>query len=279
MARARFEPITMGASGAASLTLDAFLVTDASFPAHERLPRHAHDRAALAVMLEGCFDLSIMNRVYACEPGSAVTEPVEERHANALGTAGAHVLVVQPDPRAQDRIGPSGGIFEEVRFTARSPVRGLAWRIAGELRAPDSATPLAVEGLVFEMLALAARHDRLGRSTHRAPPWLERARDLLHERFREPPRLADLAHEAGVHPDHLARVFRAHFGRPVGSYVRGLRLDWAAARLVTAEESIAQIALHAGFADQSHFTRAFKRHTGLTPAEYRRAFSPAARLG
>lgn len=267
----------MGASGAASLSLDGFLVTDASFPALERLPPHAHDRASLAVMLEGRFDLSITNRVYACEPGSAVTEPVEERHANALGTAGAHVLVVQPDPRALDRIGPSSSIFEEVRHTARSPVRGLAWRIAEELRVPDSATPVAVEGLVFEMLALAARHDRLGRRARRAPPWLERARDLLHEHFRKPPRIAELALEAGVHPDHLARVFRAHFGHPVGTYVRRLRLEWAATRLVAGEESIAHIALHAGFADQSHFTRAFKRYTGLTPAEYRRSLNPAAR--
>jgi AraC family transcriptional regulator len=104
----------------------------------------------------------------------------------------------------------------------------------------------------------------------RPPPWLLRARDLAHARFREPLRLAELAQEAQVHPGHLARAFRRHFRTSLGSYVRGLRLEWAAGRLLGSEESLASIALAAGFADQSHLTRAFKRFTGVTPGGYRR---------
>jgi AraC-like DNA-binding protein len=56
----------------------------------------------------------------------------------------------------------------------------------------------------------------------------------------------------------------------IAEYVRMLRLDWAAARVAKSEEPLSAIALRAGYADQSHFTRAFKRRTGLTPAQYRR---------
>ena len=59
--------------------------------------------------------------------------------------------------------------------------------------------------------------------------------------------------------------------QPVGSYARQLRLTWAAARLTSSDDGIAQIALQAGFFDQSHFTRAFGRHFGLTPLAYRNA--------
>jgi AraC-like DNA-binding protein len=87
----------------------------------------------------------------------------------------------------------------------------------------------------------------------------------------DPARLDLLEPFAGVHPVHLTRVFRLHYGTPVGAYVRGLRLDWAAGRLTASGQCIAEIALQAGFYDQSHFTRAFKRRFGLTPRAYRRA--------
>lgn len=264
-------PITMGASGAATLALDDFAVTDAYFPAREYLAPHVHERASLAIMLEGSFDLAIRHRVYACEPGSAVIEPAEERHDNRLGTGGAHVVVIQPDTRAAERLGPSAALFAAVHHARTTPVLAAAWRIARELRAPDGATALAVEGLVLEILALATRADagieRLARA--RAPRWLAQVREELHASFLRPPPLRELAARAGVHPDHLARAFRLSFGMPVGTYVRRLRLDWAAVRLESAEP-ISHIAFAAGFADQSHFTRAFRRHTGLTPGAYRR---------
>ncbi len=130
-----------------------------------------------------------------------------------------------------------------------------------------------MEGLVLELLALAARRqntDAIG-AERRSPRWLGQARALLHDRYRENLRLADVADAIGVHPAHLARAFRLRYGTPLGTYARGLRLTWAAGRLADSDDAIAQIALEAGFFDQSHFTRTFKRHFGLTPLAYRRA--------
>lgn len=263
----------MGSSGAATLALDDFLVTDAYFPPRAYLPPHVHERASFATMLEGSFDLGIVHRAYGCEPRSSVTEPAEERHDNRLGSAGAHVVVVQPDPGAVERLGDCGRWFAEVNHASNTPVYAAAWRVARELRAPDGATAVAVEGLVLEMIALATRRHSKGERPHHAPAprWLTRAREELHDRFLDPPRIRDLAAAAGMHPDHLARAFRLRFGMPIGSYLRRLRLEWAATRLETSDATISAIALAAGFADQSHFTRLFKRHTGLTPREYRGA--------
>jgi AraC family transcriptional regulator len=92
----------------------------------------------------------------------------------------------------------------------------------------------------------------------------------VHASFREPLRIGAVAREVNVHPSHLARAFRQHFRMPLGSYVRKLRLEWVASELLGSEDSLANVALAAGFADQSHLTRAFKCHTGLTPQAYRR---------
>jgi AraC-like DNA-binding protein len=60
----------------------------------------------------------------------------------------------------------------------------------------------------------------------------------------------------------------------VGAYIRRLRMSWAAERLASTKKPISEIALEAGFTDQSHFTRAFVKFSGNTPANYRREMQP-----
>jgi transcriptional regulator GlxA family with amidase domain len=57
-------------------------------------------------------------------------------------------------------------------------------------------------------------------------------------------------------------MFRARYGESIGEHSRRLRLEWAE-RLVRSDEALASIAAHAGFADQSHFTREFRRRFGV----------------
>jgi AraC family transcriptional regulator len=78
-----------------------------------------------------------------------------------------------------------------------------------------------------------------------------------------------LAHDVGVHPVHLAQAFHKSYRRTVGDYVRQLRIEYACHELAASETPIVQIALSAGFCDQSHFTRTFKRLIGVTPSQYR----------
>ena len=77
--------------------------------------------------------------------------------------------------------------------------------------------------------------------------------------------VADLS----IHAFH--RRFRAAFGETPAAYVRRLRLERAAWRLQLHGDSILAIALDCGFGDHETFTRAFRRHYGLSPREWRRA--------
>ena len=94
---------------------------------------------------------------------------------------------------------------------------------------------------------------------------------MLADRLARPPSLGEIATEVGLHPSHLARTFRAHVGESIGEHGRRLRLEWAAERLVCSDEGLAEIAGRAGFSDQSHFTREFKRRFGVAPGRYRLA--------
>jgi AraC family transcriptional regulator len=147
----------------------------------------------------------------------------------------------------------------------------LTTRLYREFRRLDIASPLAMQGLVLELLAQTTRSgDSIKR--RRPPHWLPQVRDLLHDRFPERLVLEEIAGAVGVHPVHLCRVFRQAYGCTLGDYLRNLRIEFASRRLATSSAPLAEIALAAGFADQSHFTKAFRRATGMTPAAWRRHF-------
>jgi AraC family transcriptional regulator len=265
---ARSVPVTMGSPTFQSLELDGFAVIEAWFPANEVLTRHIHERACVAVMLDGSFDLHFTGKAYQCPPATIFTEPAGETHANYIGGAGAHVIVVQPDPTRTELLRPFTGVLEQATHRRHPGLAQRASQLARELELKDGLSVLAAEGIVLELLVDLARLDRS--RARRPPAWLLRAQELVHARFAEPIRTAEVAAEMGVHPAHLAREFRVHFRMSMGSYVRRLRLEWAAGELVGSNASLAEVALAAGFADQSHFTRFFKRHTGFTPNAYRR---------
>ena len=139
-----------------------------------------------------------------------------------------------------------------------------------ELREPDSVTPIALEGLALQMLARMARVSAY-ESVHRPPTWLTTVRDYLHDHYRSGIRLTDVARAVDVHPDHVSRVFSQRYGITFGEYLRQLRTDAAAELLASSRLSISAVAQRAGFSDQSHLTRIFKRRLGITPARYRAA--------
>lgn len=72
------------------------------------------------------------------------------------------------------------------------------------------------------------------------------------------------------------RQFLASFHLPPQKYLRKLRLRIASRALIYTNESLSEIALNCGFADQSHFTREFRRQFERTPREYREHYKTAA---
>ena len=136
----------------------------------------------------------------------------------------------------------------------------------------DASSPLAIEGLAFELMAEISRRQIKGEKGS-VPPWLRQARDLLHSGLAEKLTLIEIARVINIHPVHLARSFRQAYGCSLGEYLRQLRIESVSQQLVASKTPLSEIALAAGFADQAHFSRTFKKQTGMTPAEFRNTFS------
>jgi AraC family transcriptional regulator len=91
----------------------------------------------------------------------------------------------------------------------------------------------------------------------------------LHRRQGADVSLEALARRAGWSAFHLHRAFRRVVGETPKQYTQRVRLERAAARLVSTRDSVLQVAIAAGFASHEVFTRAFRRRFGRAPAEYR----------
>jgi len=234
------------------------------------MPAHVHESASICLTLTGN-GIEIINGVrVVTEPGCVLMRGPNMMHADQYGAAAHRGFMIELEQKWLNTCRHFLRVFEEHRHFTGGPVPALAVRIYRESRVKDSVAPVIVEGLMLEMLGHASRS--LIKTPVRPPAWLTQARELVHGRFNDSLNLDEIAHAVGVHPTHLARTFKKHYRTTVGEYVRRLRLDWATRRLSETEDSIAEIALAAGFYDQSHFSHLFKQHTGFTPAEFR-AFS------
>jgi AraC family transcriptional regulator len=219
----------------------------------------------LAIVLDGVLVKSFRRRSLELGPACALTMPAGAIHGARFGSDGARILIVSPRG-AGERV---SGCFDRLLELRGQELTWLAWRLAAELRASDAAAPLAAEGLALELLAATTREAEDDGPGRRPRAWLGEAEELLRERLHDRLGLGELAEAVGVNPAQLARAFRLHYGLSVGEYGRRLRLAWAVKELARDDSTLAEIAASAGFADQSHFTRAFKQHVGCTPGRYR----------
>jgi AraC family transcriptional regulator len=191
-----------------------------------------------------------------------------EPHADQFHDTGGRCAVVEIPTAWIDRFCGAPMIRETAEYQG-GPLASIAVRLYDEFRIRDDAATLAISGLVLEMLAGACR--ARARTVNTASvAWLARCREMLHARFRERIFLDEIAREVKIHPSHLARVFRRAHRCTLGEYVRRLRIEFACRQLAGSTTALLDIALDAGFSDQSHFCRAFKRQIGLTPTEFRR---------
>lgn len=101
---------------------------------------------------------------------------------------------------------------------------------------------------------------------------LQRVIEYVQTHFVDEITVDGLAEIAGISVPHFNRRFRQLLRLSPMEYVLSLRVQEAQRRLVTTDNSIGEIAVATGFCDQSHFTKRFRKVTGMTPLAYRKRF-------
>jgi len=145
-----------------------------------------------------------------------------------------------------------------------------------EARNADSLYGLFAEGWAMQALALLARVDGSRAAPVRpcgglAPGSLRRVIDYIEADLSRAFTIEELAKVAGVSPRHFIRAFRESAGQTPLRYVYDLRLERAKEFLLDPRRTATEVALDCGFSHAQHFSTAFKKATGLTPSDFRRA--------
>lgn len=236
------------------------------YPAGLRLPKHSHAKALLVYVIEGNVVEESEGAICRCQPGTLRYIAAGSAHANEFASE-TRCLIVEIEPDTLGLMRDCAVILEH-SFGIETPQAALlARRLALEFRERDEAASIAIAGVVLEILAEGVR--ARGCASRHAPRWLVRARSMIEARFLDVPSLTSIAGAVGVHPVHLSREFRRYFDCTVGDYMRKLRIEHASRLLASTTTPLSEIAEVCGFADQSHFSSAFKRTVGLTPARFR----------
>ena len=233
------------------------------------LPRHSHESHYVCFVLSGTDKESYEQRTRSCQPSMVLYHPAGELHAQYFDKTAVDLFRVEVNPARLRYASHSDLSMDGRDFHGGLPV-GLANKLYQEFREPDAVSHLAIEGLGLELIAALARDSERRKNTSPRPQrWLGQAHELVKSRYLEHLTLNEIASSVGVHPVTLAREFRRHYDCTVGELMRRERIGFACRELLKPEESIADVAVSAGFYDQSHFAKVFKRLTGITPGEYR----------
>jgi len=248
------------------LCRDGLTVSTVRLNAGLQFASHAHDHDQLCVVLEGQYQESSEGNSVALRAGSVLWRRAGELHANAIGTDDVEVILADIEPERSGRfcLDSAGQAAYFVPGTFEDLHRGLR----SEVHRSDRTSSVAIEGLVYLLAARTARHCTLTKP--RMPDWLSNAARLIHSDYSHSIRLSQVAAAAGVHPVTLAVAFRRQFGKSVGRYVTDLRITHAKQELENTQRPIAEIALEAGFYDESHMGRVFRARFGISPGAIRR---------
>jgi AraC family transcriptional regulator len=251
---------------------------EAAYAAGSRLPEHEHTSPFFTYVVRGNYVEQEGRLPRECARGAVIFHGPNETHANVVGPQGTASLNVEIGADAWSEL--TSDVLPPRDIVGRPLSRDAEWlalAVWREFHNDDSAGALGLDEAVA--ILCGAVKISVARGDFEPHARLDRCTEYLHAHPTVTPRLAEVAQVAGVHPMHLAKLFRKRFGYSMGEFLRRQRIAWACEQLARDAGTISSIAVRAGFADHAHFTRTFRRIAGCSPSWYRRHLSASLRQG
>jgi AraC-like DNA-binding protein len=241
-------------------------VLHAHFPSHA-YPSHTHDAWTVLIVDEGVVRYDLDHREHGLAQAQVSLLPPHVPHdGRSVRPEGfrKRVLYLEPDRLGENVIGAAVDQPEYVDPVLRHrshQVHGVLLDGREDLEAQSRLT------LIEERLRQHLRRNVTDPPDRRDPGVASRLRDVLDGSVPTGVTLDEAAKLVHAHPAHLVRAFTREYGMPPHRYLTGRRVDLARRYLLDGRPP-AEVATLAGFYDQSHLNRHFRKMLGVTPARF-----------
>ncbi len=241
-----------------------------------RFARHAHEHFVVGLIEQGVQQYTYRGSRYTTPAGQLFFVNGAEPHTGEAATADGylyrtlclsletfHQLTLQITDRNEVPYLRGSVVADDELFARLRRLHAAVAAMAPTLRCESWL--LSAVRYLLEMYAENCR---------RVPPVgkdnavVNQVREYIAAHYAEDVSLAQLSALTSRSPFHLARAFTKAVGLPPHAYLESLRIQ-RARELLRSGRSVVETALEIGYPDQSHFTHRFRRHTGITPGQYR----------
>lgn len=227
---------------------------------------HYHENPYLMYVLQGdLYDINKREQTH-CTAGSLIFHNWQEAHYNTKETRHARGFHIEFPREWFNEQKLDVKLWEGSRLIKHPELHALFGQLFFEFKCQDPYSQVSIEML---LLHLCESIERIEFSTKNEPSWVDTLRELLQDEP-EDLNLKNLAQQLGIHPVHLSRAVPRYLGSSLGAYIRQQKIKQSLRYIQDKRYSLTDIANLCGFADQSHFTRTFKRYLNRTPSSFRR---------
>jgi len=232
----------------------------------EHHPRHRDATSRVSLVLRGSLVEENSGATIRLAPGDVLLKARNAEHEDVFGNEGALLLALE--------------FHDDDPFEATG--NGNFWRRRGDGPAFRYAATLLEAALAGDGdaafttatdLVASCADDRSG--VPKPPAWLADLKCELENASLAEVCVAARAREAGAHPVHASRLFRRCYGVSITEHAQAQTIRRAIGALAQFDVPLREVALIAGFYDQSHMTRAFRRVVGRTPGAHRALLAAA----
>lgn len=250
-----------------AITLNGLTLTETDY-VHSHVDWHYHELPYFTYLLQGQLLEVNQRQSYQCVAGDLLFHNWHDAHYNRKPGGLARGFHVEIDGKWLQQFDIS---LDQCSGSFQLSDPELMIRMARLYRASfyDQADlPLALETALIGLLEGMSEVEASG--CKQKPAWVGKVKALIHDQYASALSLQMIAREGGVHPVHMCRDFSRYFHCTPSAYIRKVRIERSLPLLHDQSLRLSDIAYDCGFADQSHFIRAFRAQMGCSPGQYRR---------